>query len=68
MGNARSRETGAPPAPKDHAEPSPFGQYLRVDFDMPRWMLIRLTALAAEQKVDPRTLILQAIGDYLTTR
>jgi hypothetical protein len=41
---------------------------LTIDLTLPFWMVDRLTVLGLEQKVDPRTLILQAIGDYLTTR
>jgi len=39
-----------------------------IDLALPEWMVEKLTALALEQKVDPRALILQAIGEFLTTR
>ena len=39
-----------------------------VNLTLPEWMVEKLTALALEQKVDPRALILQAIGEFLTTR
>jgi hypothetical protein len=61
MENAPSRETGV-----KGEGPWPEITYT-VDLTLPEWMIEKLTARALEQKVDPRTLILQAIGDYLTT-
>lgn len=62
MAGAPSRGTGAK---GDRPGPEPA---FTIDVTIPAWMIEKLTAIAREQKVDPRALILQAIGDYLSTR